>query len=267
MDTVDRTPLTLATDGVVGTLFTPRTPRSTHGVVLIGGSGGEEPQVSARRLAEEGFSTLSVAYFKREGLPQTLRNIPLEYFEQSLKVLRRSLGPEGGLLAVLGVSRGSEAALLTGVHFPDVANAVVGLVPGNVVLCSWPPGGPAWTLRGEGLPYVSRFGPTAEIPEAVIPVEKIRGPVLLISAGEDRVWPSAAMAAAMASRLKASNHPYLDEYVNFPQAGHWLGAGGAPAAGSGPRAASTESERSSTGGGPVLDKVCQFLDGLPRRAV
>lgn len=260
MDAVDQSELTLAADGVVGTLFVPRTEAPVPGVLVIGGSDGREPQLSARILAQEGFTTLSIAYFKREGLPPTLREVPLEYFEQALNALRRSLAPRSGRLAILGVSRGSEAALLSGVHFPDLVQAVVGLVPGNVVLCSWPPGGPAWTLKGRPLPYVSRFGPTTDDPEAVIPVERIRGPVLLISAGADRVWPSSAMAAAMASRLKAWGHPYPDEHVDFPFAGHG-GFGAGPAAVDGPEAA-RENVRDGSGREAVLVKVCRFLRSL-----
>ena len=160
-------------------------------------------------------------------------------------------------MVILGVSRGSEAALLSGVHFPDLVHAVIALVPGNVVLCSWPPGGPAWMLKGEPLPYVSRFGPTADDPEAEIPVERIRGPVLLISAGADRVWPSSAMAAAMASRLKAHGHPYPDEHFDHPFAGH----GHSPPSGAaGP--AITDPRDSAAGGGPFLAEVCRFLRRL-----
>lgn len=262
MNAVDQSAVTLAVDRVVGTLFVPRTVEPVPGVLLIGGSDGNEPQVSAKRLSQEGFVTLSVAYFKREGLPPTLRDVPLEYFERALEVLRRSMGPRRGPSAVLGVSRGSEAALLSGAYFPDLANAVVGLVPGNVVLCSWPPGGPAWTLRGEPLPYVSRFGPKTDNPEAEIPVERIRGPVLLLSGGADRVWPSSAMASAMAARLKARSHPYLDEHVDYPLAGHWLGSGESPPAN--PRSTDNPPKNGpeSSGREVVLAKVCEFLRRL-----
>ena len=223
---VDSRPFTLESEGVIGTLHRPRTSDPFPAVVLVGGSDGREPVLSAKRLAEEGFATLSIAYFGRPGLPPSLRDVPLEYFQRALDALRQALTPDHGPLVVLGVSRGSEAAFLAGVHFPDLVSAVVGLVPGNVVLCSWPPGGAAWTLNGAALPYVSRFGPIAEDPAAEIPVEKIRGPVLLVSGGADTVWPSTRMAQALASRLRANGHPYPDEHRDLPNAGHWLGASG-----------------------------------------
>ncbi|HYK92797.1 MAG TPA: acyl-CoA thioester hydrolase/BAAT C-terminal domain-containing protein [Thermoplasmata archaeon] len=262
MAVVDRSQLTLAADGVIGTLFAPRTPDRVPGVVLIGGSGGQEPQLSAMRLAQEGFAALSVAYFKRDGLPPTLREVPLEYFEQALQALRRSLHLGRGPLAVLGVSRGSEAALLSGVHFPDLVNAVVAMVPGNVVLCSWPPGGPAWTLRGRPLPYTSRFGPATDNPEAEIPVERIQGPVLLISAGADRVWPSSRMAFAMAARLKAKGHPYPDEHIDYPVAGHDLGQGEARPAPEGTSGPFEGVVQDGSARRSPLDEVCNFLRRL-----
>ena len=226
MIAIDSRRFTLDAEGVVGTLYLPRSDDPFPGVLLIGGSDGREPQMSAEGLAQQGFATLAVAYFGRPGLPPSLRDVPLEYFERALIALRRALAPRHGPLVVLGTSRGSEAALLMGVHFPELVSAVIGMVPGNVILCSWPPGGPAWTLRGQALPFVSRFGPSADNPEAVIPVERIQGPILLISAGEDKVWPSHAMAEAMAERLRASGHPYADEHVGFPFFGHYLGRPG-----------------------------------------
>lgn len=219
---VDTRPFTLATEGVVGTLYIPKIDHPFPAAVLIGGSDGREPQLSAARLAGEGFAALSVAYFGRPGLPPQLREVPLEYFDRALGALARALGLGNGPLVVMGGSRGSEAALLTGVHFPDSVAAVVAFDPGNVVLCSWPPGAPAWTLAGKALPYVSRFGPAASDPDAVIPVERIRGPILFISGGSDQVWPSALMARAMMSRLKAHNHPFPDDHLDFPRAGHGL---------------------------------------------
>ncbi len=256
---VETRPFTLGTEGVIGTLYLPQANDPFPGVLLIGGSDGREPQFSAKRLAQEGFATLSLAYFGRPGLPPSLRDVPLEYFETALRALGQALSPPHGPLVVLGTSRGSEAAFLAGIHFPDLVSAVVGMVPGNVVLCSWPPGGPAWTLHGKPLPYVSRFGPTADDPEAEIPVEKIRGPVLLISAGADQVWPSTPMARAMISRLKAHGHPYADLHVDFPHAGHGgesVGGGGRSNVSS---ASSDGTRPNGADGSSPLTRVVEFL--------
>lgn len=226
MAELDSRPCTLVTEGVVGTLYLPKVDNPFPAAVLIGGSEGVEPQMSAEALARQGFAALSIAYFKRPGLPPALREIPLEYFERALIALRRALEPRRGPLVVIGASRGSEAALLAGVHFPDMVSAVVAIDPGNVVLCSWPPGGPAWTFRGKALPYVTRFGPSAADPAAEIEVERIRGPILLLSAGSDSYWPSTLMAKAIVSRLNTKGHRYPDEHLDFPLSGHGLGRAG-----------------------------------------
>lgn len=211
------------TGEVQGTIFTPKGGEARVGVLLLGGSSGTDPRSAAEAIARSGFSAFSLAYFGRPGLPAALREVPLEYFRAGLDRLSASLSDPQAPMVVLGVSRGSEAALLSGVHFPDRVSAVIAVVPGNVVLCGWPPGPPAWTLGGRPLPFVTRFGPSSAVPEAEIPVERIPGPILLISAGADRVWPSLAMSRAMAERLRSRGHPGGHELLEYPAATHALG--------------------------------------------
>lgn len=206
-----------------GTLFIPQRGAPSAGVLLIGGSSGKEPSFLGLKLAEEGVAALSVAYFGAPGLPPTLADIPLEYFQAGIAVLKNALPSPGIPVLTLGASRGSEAALLSGIHFGDLVDGVVTAVPGNVVLCGWPPRGPARLLAGRPLPFLSRFGPTSPEPEAIIPAEQVRGPILLVSAGADRVWPSAAMAAAIAERLVSRGHRFRHKVLNYPEAGHALG--------------------------------------------
>jgi dienelactone hydrolase len=205
---------------VHGTLFLPTAPWAA--VLVIGGSGGSEPSYVGEALARAGIGALSVAYFGRPGLPGRLRDVPLEYFLAALRVLREPLAA-GVPLAVLGMSRGSEAAMLTAIHSGGRVSAVVAAVPGNVVAGSWPPGGPAWLLKGRALPYAAVSGPECEDPAALIPVELVPGPILLVAAGADRVWPSADMARAMSGRLREHGDPHGHMVLEYPEAGHSLG--------------------------------------------
>jgi dienelactone hydrolase len=209
--------------GVYGTLFVPVDREPKAAVLLIGGSGGSEPSYIAEALAENEIAALSLAYFGRPGLPAQLRNIPLEYFRDALHLLREVLPSQDVPIMIIGISRGSEAALLSGVLFDDLVQGVVVSVPSNLVVCSWPPGGPAWLSNGSPLSYVSHFGPHTEHAEAVIPVERIRGPILLISAGADQVWPSAAMARAISKRLDSHGHTWGHRVLEYPDATHSLG--------------------------------------------
>jgi dienelactone hydrolase len=196
---------------------------SRLGVVVIGGSGGgvESASFQAEQLATVGVSALAVGYHGFGGLP-TLANIPLERFGDAVHWLREQASIP--MVALLGSSRGSEAALLTAALVDREVAAVVALVPGNVVLSSWPPTGqPAWTLAGEPLPYVvNQFGPQASDPEAIIPVEEISGPLFLVGAGRDTVWPSVAMVEAIHERRLQHGHR-RDVVLQYPEAGYSLG--------------------------------------------
>jgi dienelactone hydrolase len=59
-----------------------------------------------------------------------------------------------------------------------------------------------------------------EAEQAAIPVEKINGPILLISGGKDQMWPSTQMSLAIMERLKAKGHAFTDQHLNYPEAGH-----------------------------------------------
>jgi dienelactone hydrolase len=209
---------------VHGTLFVPAGARPAAAVLVIGGSGGSEPSYVAEALAREGMTAMSVAYFARPGLPRQLRGIRLEYFAAALDILRDALpSSPAPPTAVIGMSRGSEAAMLTAIHAPDAVQGVVATVPGNVIAGSHPPGGPAWLLGGHPLPCAGHQGPDCENPDALIPLERACGPVLLIAAGADQVWPSADMARALSARLRQHGDPHGHTLLDYPGAGHCLG--------------------------------------------
>ena len=200
-----------------GTFLQMPSKQPRPGVLLFGGSeGGVSVFGEAQLLASRGFPTLALAYFKAPGLPANLSRIPLEYFERALRWLGAQPGVDPKRLIVDGTSRGSEAALLLGVHDRQV-HAVVAMVPSNVVGCGLPGcGGPAWTLHGQMIPYQDSFGPTGYDP---IPVERIRGRVFLVCGGADLLWPSCPMARAIAAR----RHHRATTVLEFPRGGHGVG--------------------------------------------
>ncbi|MGH8981289.1 MAG: acyl-CoA thioester hydrolase/BAAT C-terminal domain-containing protein [Acidimicrobiales bacterium] len=205
---------------VHGTLFTPVTAAPSLAALVIGGSGGSEPTYIAESLAKEGIAALSIAYFGRPGLPQALSRVPIEYFLSALDVLRAEV-PPGAKIATIGTSRGSEAAMLAAIHSRHRVHAVVASVPTNVVAGS-PDGGPAWLLDGEPLAWTERLGPAAN-DDAYIKVEEVQGPVLLVAAGKDAIWPSAAMARAISERLRIHGDLYGHVLLEYPEAAHSLG--------------------------------------------
>jgi dienelactone hydrolase len=220
-----------ARGGLYGNLYLPKnTAARRPGVLVFSGSGGGlTTSFAAALLAAHGYPSLALAYFKAPGLPRNLSNIPLEYFTRALGVLRAQPGVDPHHLLVAGGSRGGEAALLLGAHFPHLVNGVVAGVPSSVVNPAERPdtGQPAWTLGGHPLLAMSpsEFGqpnPPGK-PQAVIPVERIRGPVLLACGGQDLRWPSCAYVDAITVRLRAHGFTHPVTALRYPDAGHLVG--------------------------------------------
>ncbi len=206
--------------GIIGVEVSRQGPEGAGAacVVISGSGGGQETSLQlARALATLGICALGLAYHGVDGLRPSLRDVPLEGFARAARWLRERTGLSSEQVALLGLSRGSEAAMLAGALFDDVRGRVVGVVPGNVVACSWPPGGAAWLLAGAPLPYVDRAGPDCTDPAALIPVERI-DELLLVSAGRDEVWPSGPMSEAIVARR--AEHGRTTEHVHAPDAGH-----------------------------------------------
>lgn len=238
--------------GLVGRLFLPAGlgPHPTM-IVLAGSSGGLNLPVSAL-LASHGYAALALGTFNMPGLPSSLVEIPLEYFERAIDWLAGQAAVDQRFIGVTGVSRGGELALLLGATFPSL-RAVVAIVPSGVVhagIGRSASGGDvaAWTHRGEPLPYLQEnnrctdnaivdwaLAPVATTPifesslrdeeaveRAMIPVERIKGPVLMISGGDDLMWPSAALSNLVLRRLEAHSHPYPYAHLSYPGAGHMI---------------------------------------------
>ena len=248
----------VSAEGLVGAYFAPSDGPARPGVLVLGGSDGGLAEGAAALLASHGFATLALAYFRAEHLPSELMEIPLEYFETAIRWLGRQPGVAAGGLGVVGRSRGGELALLLASMFPDITT-VVGYVPSGIVhagIAASPVAGAAprsaWTYRGKPLPFVPPAGdgrpPAAASPEtplelrpmflkslenrgaveaAGIPVERISGPVLLISGEDDRLWPSPILAEIAATRLAAHKRPVT--HLRYPGAGHMIGPVGLPA--------------------------------------
>lgn len=243
--------------GLYGRLFMPEGSDKRPALILLGGSEGGVDTMSqmATSFAAKGYATLALAYWKVPGLPQTLENIPLEYFDHAVTWLQKQPRVAGGGVGMLGWSRGAEAALLVAVRNPQV-RAVIAVAPTSVV---WPGMNlgsgaavpqPAWTVQGKPMPaialdsrgyspsqplatiYTSNFASLDSHPEAVIPAEKVRGGIMLISGGEDHILPSVRFADRIGARLQASRFRHTYVHLSYPAAGHavFVGAPDSPMA-------------------------------------
>ena len=95
-----------------------------------------------------------------------------------------------------------------GAHYPGLVHGVVAAVPSGVTTSPCPHCDyPVWTLHGRTLPFTTQFDTPnpAGAAGAVIPVERIDGPVFLVCGGADKTWSSCRYARAIMGRLAA--HP------------------------------------------------------------
>lgn len=240
----------LTGEGLVGSLFTSRDPSGAAAVVVGGSGGGVRWSLeTAALLASHGITGLALGYFAMPGLPEALREIPLEYVESAFGWLSQQTGVRR--IGLVGSSRGAEMALLAASTFPDQAAALVVYGPSAVHWSSGrdPQTGelvPSWTRGGRGLPCLGWNAERARqllgkgrsmadifldalstgdgsLADATIPVERIRAPLLAITGEDDLIWPSAHFAEMVGRRL-SPGVPF--EHLVHEHAGH--GAGKAP---------------------------------------
>ncbi|HUD01345.1 MAG TPA: acyl-CoA thioester hydrolase/BAAT C-terminal domain-containing protein, partial [Rhabdochlamydiaceae bacterium] len=225
-------------------------------IITLSGSNGGISESRAKLLASEGFATLALGYFGIGGLPSNLENIPLEYFKTAIDWLRAHPAIDRNHIGLYGVSRGAELSLILGTVYPDSIHAIAAAVPSSVVYGAMNhPKLPAWTYQGKPIAPSAPFaasvietgedlGQDAEHPlrttsqflegmkdkkayeRAKIPVEKITCPILLISGGDDGMWPSSIFAKQIEQRLHEKNASISIQHLHYPNAGHQIGIPG-----------------------------------------
>lgn len=242
------------TDGFFGELFRPaedKYPRKAL-ICFSGSDGGIE---LSRMLAEvfrsHGLTTLALAYVMDQDLPENFSRIPIDFIEKAAALLH-DMGFEK--VGLWGISKGAELALTAASLLPNLVNAVVAVAPMNTVCqgfakekgVSFVPNS-SWSFHGEELPYSafrSEKFPLGSVlrrsirareltmydlyeplvrhpePDAVIPVEKIAGPILLISSKMDTMWPSELAAEQIVKRLKAHDFPHFYQHLSYDCGSH-----------------------------------------------
>ena len=200
----------------------------------------------------EGVACLALGYFGMEGLPPSLVDVPLERIERGLRwlVAHPKVATREGRVGVVGVSRGGELALLVAATFPDLVGPVTAYTPSHVVwagidytaaprtvLSSWTHAGsplpvmqyvdgamPSFSERGMVLVTISdrALDDATAVDRASIPIERAAGPLLLISGGDDKVWPAERMCRMAVERMLAHGRAGDISHLHYPDAGHGL---------------------------------------------
>lgn len=255
--------------GVIGLFARGRSPAHQPAVIVLGGSEGglDTARWTAPLLASQGYSVLGLAYFQGgepslTALRPNLEHIPLETLEAARRWLASQPGVDASRIAVVGVSKGAELALLAGATFPWVS--VVGAFsPSHVVWEGIPTddqpdrsAGSSWTHGGRPLPYV-RWSKAAErrgnlvrtatgssrltevhleslaeyatdVAAATIPIERSRAAVFIAAGSDDGMWPSAYATEHLRERL-ARRDRGLASHIEIHATGHLiLGTGWGP---------------------------------------
>jgi dienelactone hydrolase len=206
---------------VVGTLYEPANLAGrVPAVLFLGGSSGYDVDQTAgpdgldavaKHLAAHGFVVLNLCYFGCAGRPLTLDQISLEYVLSAVSYLRGLPEVDASSLNALGFSRGAELALITGAYSQDVRGVIaVSGSPWVLDKDGTPAGDCAWTINGSCLPVGS-----------LIPVQQIRGPVLLLHGQFDAIWPL-AYSEQLSAELDNVQHPHT--LTVFPNVGHTFGS-------------------------------------------
>ncbi len=208
-------------------------------IVGLGGSEGGNAWASDHwkktrdEFIKKGYAFLAIGYFKAKGTPDTLNKIALEDVHNAILEATKNRKINKNKIAIVGGSRGGDLALLLGSYYKDV-KCVVAIVPSHVSF----PGHTnhfstsCWTYQKKELPFVPLseeavpallkhdLRTTFEImlkdtiaeEKALIKVEQINGPILLLSATKDEICPSTPMCEKMLSRLESKKFKYKRQH-------------------------------------------------------
>lgn len=235
---------------VVGTNFDgrlyPVPERHDKVVIVLGGSEGGLylAKKQARWLQQQGMPALAVGYFRTAHTDRTLSLVPLEGVEEAIMFLQA----QGYVhIGILGISKGAELALVAASQLP-VLSCVVVKTPswyvGEGLAKKAPSGTSSWVYHGIPLPYtpyrlrmfhavrlVLQAGEynllslnvgKRIVPDSIIPVERIAGPILVLSTRADTIWPSEASGNQLTLRLAQSHYAYSFQHNCYLHMGHFM---------------------------------------------
>ncbi|MDR2758583.1 MAG: acyl-CoA thioesterase/BAAT N-terminal domain-containing protein [Spirochaetaceae bacterium] len=222
-------------------------------IIVFGGSDGgiNSGRFLARFLSGHGFGALALAYFGLPELKKDLVRIPLEIIENAIGYVQSRPDSDPEKTGISGISRGGELTLLAASVFPQL-HAAAALTPSSIL---WESEdifnkAPSFTYRGKDFPWVMcDFSPlydeirgrkpfacasvyaeamkkTEECEKAMIPVERINGPVLMVSGKADLVWPAYEMCLLAEKRFQVHKFPHPYKHVWSEDLGHGVFSSG-----------------------------------------
>ncbi|WAG61048.1 acyl-CoA thioester hydrolase/BAAT C-terminal domain-containing protein [Clostridium estertheticum] len=240
--------------GLLARYFTSKGNIKRPAVIVVSGSDGriEKAQAIAEIFAMKGYSALAVCYFGLDGTPKNLNCVPLEYIENAITWLKKQDTVNEDKIAIYGRSKGGEMVLLAASIFKDIT-CVVASMPSCYSYEGIKKGGlPAhhssWMYKGEEIPclkftYSIMFQLVIKMlqnkegslswmykkligedntDKATIDVNKINGPILMISSESDSIWPSKMHSEMAMKLLEKSKFKYEYKHITYEKSGHMI---------------------------------------------
>ncbi|MCV2362515.1 hypothetical protein LNV23_03515 [Paucibacter sp. DJ1R-11] len=222
-------------------------PKTSGKVPVVIGFGGSDPSwgfadANGAMMATRGIAVIGLVYFKTEpGLPPSLDQIPMEYFISALDYAETVPELDASRMGVVSGSRGSEAGFLLAILDARIKSVAI-TTPSKVAWAGMTSPRSAWTYQGQDIPalnlpempgstQIQRFeaalAETEKVKAATFAFEKIRGPILLISAENDQIWPGTAMSRDILDYLKTHGFAYSAVHKSYPT-GHAFSQATAP---------------------------------------
>lgn len=208
-------------------------------IVGLGGSEGgnawssDQWKKTRDKFIKDGYAFLALGYFGANGTPKILDKIAIDDVHNAILTATKEPQVSKNKIAIIGGSRGADLALLLGSYYNDI-NCIVAIVPSHTVF----PGhtqefnSSCWTYQGkelsfvpvndEAVPFLMKrdlkgafemmLKDTVAQKKALIKIENINGPILLLSATKDEICPSTSMSVKMIETLKAHNFKFHYEH-------------------------------------------------------
>jgi len=211
-------------------------------VAFGGGSGGNDWERNylksiRNQFLARGYAFLAIGYFKTEDTPGSLDRISLNAIADTiLHIARRTPRVDTSRIILMGSSKGGELVLNLASRF----NQFKGVVALSTSHVSFPAitisaNTSSWQYNDEEVIYVpapfktivpaikgdlyGAFSMMLEdegaVTQAEIKVERINGPILMLSGTEDDQWPSAEMSEQIVSRLTKNKFNHRYQHLSF----------------------------------------------------
>ena len=238
-------PLSEQTGVVEAKLYLGNSDKQPLFVGFGGGGGGNDwarNYLKGKRdsLNKKGYAVLAVGYFKSIGTPKHLDRISLDAIRDTILSVAQHPKIDQSKIILFGGSRGGELALNLASRYGEFSG-VIAASTSNVSFpaITWSANTSSWTYKNQAVPYVpaplKTIGPALKgdlyaahammledeksVKKAEIQVEKINGPILILSGKNDDQWPAPEMSNRIMERLEKNNFKFHKEHIML-EGGH-----------------------------------------------